>query len=100
MLLEGDRDAGVGDAVGEVDGAIDRVHHPPGGEGWIARGAFFTKHGGLRKIRQEDALDGLLAADIQFEFDIVGRDLVHLFHRCEVLPHDFSGGVGGFQRGG
>jgi len=44
-LLQGDGDAGVGNAVSEIDGAIDRIDNPTELRFGVANRALFTKNG-------------------------------------------------------
>src|ERR1051325_7378628 len=69
--LKSNRNRRVWNFVGEVHGAVDRVHDPALVGVRRAGHAFFAEHGDLRKRVVQCPLDQFLAALVQFEFDVV-----------------------------
>ena len=82
-------------AVCKIDCAINRINHPAVFGVFIARIAFFSEQRDLRKRTVEFLFNQLLAADIQFELDVVGRDFVRLLFSAKILLHERPGGFGG-----
>jgi hypothetical protein len=61
----------VGDAVGKVHGAVDGIDDPASWGAGVAAGAFLAEDGDVRERPSQKTLDEELAADVEFEFDIV-----------------------------
>ena len=85
--LEGYGYARMGYAVGVIDRSINRIHHPavfgirqPGY-------AFLSEHGYVGEAAEEGLLDQLLAADVQFQLDVVLRDEVGLLGGMQLASH-------------
>src|SRR5204862_7383028 len=72
-LLKRDGNTGVGNAVGEIDGAVNRVHDPAVARPRIAGDAPFTEKVNVGKGRAQGSLDQFLGPNVQFEFDVILR---------------------------
>jgi hypothetical protein len=80
----------VGDSVCEIYSAIDRVNNPAVVGVWLSGYAFLPKQSRVREGGEQPSFDQFLAADIQFKFNVVLRDLVGAFWGAEFATHEFS----------
>ena len=83
----------------EIHRAVDRIHDPAIFRIGIAGVTFLAEQGYLRERVIQFFLDQFLAADIEFEFDVVRGDFIRLFLGGKVFAHDRTGGLGGFHGG-
>ena len=79
-------------AVGEIDRAVDRIHHPATVRLDIAQHAFFSKDRNARIGRSQRLFDQLLTAHVQLELDVVLGGGIDSFGRAEILAHQFTDG--------
>jgi hypothetical protein len=91
--LQSDSGAAVGDTVGEIHCAIDGIHYPTLRSTRISLDTFFSQDGNLRKSFAEDFLDLLLAASIEFQFDVVLSGGVDFLPAPSVGAKQFSGSL-------
>jgi hypothetical protein len=61
----------VGDPIGKVDGAVDRINDPTIFLVRVAEDAFLTQNGDLWEVFAQGPFNHLLAAHIQLQLDVV-----------------------------
>jgi hypothetical protein len=86
----------MGDAGGIVNRAIDWIDYPAELRVLGAGRAFLAEQRNLRKCPVQFCPYQLLAADIEFQFDVVRCFSVDLLGSTQVLSHELAGGLGGF----
>lgn len=98
VLATGDGDAEMGDAVAEVDGAVDGVDDPFGADASGAVATFFPEDVVVGMGGEEPGLDEGLDFDVDLEFDVVSEGLFHHELGAEGLAEvsaGLTGGLGG-----
>src|SRR5258706_313832 len=85
--LERDGNAGVWDGVGEIDSAINRIHHPAVCGSWIPGDSFLSERTHIRKGRAQSPFNHFLAPDIEFQFDVTLCDHERTFRSSKLPAH-------------
>ena len=75
--------------------AINGIHHPAVIGGHVAGDALLAEHGNAGQGAGQGLLDEFLAADIQFQLDVVGVAEINALGFVPVGMHDPAGGAGG-----
>ena len=80
-------------AVGEIDGPVNRIYDPALLGFHVTQHASFAENRDVRVSRPQRLFDQFLTAHVQFELDVVLRCRVDSFGRPKVAPHQFTGGL-------
>ena len=98
VVILGQRDdcAEVGDAVGVVASAIQRVDHPLVRRVAVDGFGLLSKDAEIRKLAGEQLQDSLLSGQINVGHDIRAALEMDLMLRVEFVSKDIPSGAGGF----
>ena len=100
-FADGDGDAEVGDAVEEVDGAVDGVDDPLEFGVLIAAESFFAVEGVVWELFGDALEDEVLALAVELQLEVVVEGFVDGFVLMKIVAEELScflcGGDGGFE---
>lgn len=94
-VSEGDGDAEVGDAVEEVDGAVDGIDDPLIVGFLIAADAFFAIEGVVGELAGDALKDEVLGFAVELELEVVVLSFVDIFGLMKVVVKKLAGLLGG-----
>ena len=92
-LLQCDGNRRVRHSVKVIHRAVNRVHHPAVFGGHVAGIALLAEQRDFGKRGAQDFFDKLLAADIEFQLDVVRVVELDALGLEPVVEHDFAGGA-------
>lgn len=98
-LAHGDGDAEVGDAVEEVDGAIDGVDDPLAVGVLITAEAFFAIEGVVGEVGGDASEDEVLGLAVELELEVVMEGLIDGLVLVEVVAEKLACFLGGAECG-